>query len=308
MPAHSAFNSKHSTMTAFFLIALSTLVSEDLACIAAGRLPHRDRRASRLRRLLFHGHLRWRHAPLCHWPRVRKTNPGGSGGFSVICRWNGLKLLQHGLPKGERRSCSHAGSCPACVPVYVAAGLFRTDFGRYTLYFAIAAGLWTPTLVGATVWLGRDIVASSVAVGWQIAITGGLAVGALFGFRKLLAYNVRRRLLGFVLRKVRWEFWPLWAAYLPVVPYILYLGLKHRSLTLFTAANPGIPAGGLAGESKSEILNQLAPSGAVAKYRVVQGPVATEFPVVLKPDVGERGSGVVIAHSPEELNAICGLG
>jgi hypothetical protein len=79
--------------------------------------------------------------------------------------------------------------------------------------------------------------------------------------------------------------------------------LKHRSLTLFTAANPGIPAGGLAGESKSEILNQLASSGAVAKYTVVQGPVATEFPVVLKPDVGERGSGVVIAHSPKDLNA-----
>ena len=95
----------------------------------------------------------------------------------------------------------------------------------------------------------------------------------------------------------------MWAAYLPVVPYILYLGLKHRSLTLFTAANPGIPAGGLAGESKSEILDQLAPSGAVAKYTVVQGPVATEFPVVLKPDVGERGSGVVIAHSAEELAA-----
>jgi hypothetical protein len=36
---------------------------------------------------------------------------------------------------------------------------------------------------------------------------------------------------------------------------------------------------------------------------MVHGPVATEFPVVLKPDVGERGSGVVIAYSPDELNA-----
>ena len=68
----------------------------------------------------------------------------------------------------------------------------------------------------------------------------------------------RRRLLGWFRRRTRWEFWPPWLAYIPVIPYILYLGIKHRSLTLFTAANPGIPRAGFVGESKSAILAQLA--------------------------------------------------
>ena len=291
-------------MTAFLLIALSTLVSEDLACIAAGTLAATGQMSFTAATAacftgIFVGDMLLYAAGRVFGRRILEIR--------WIQRYLPTKRLEAASAWLAKRGATVVFTSrfmPGMrLPVYVAAGLFRTDLARYTLYFAIAAGLWTPALVGATVLLGRDVVASSVAVGGQIAITGGLAVGALFGFRKLLAYNVRRRLLGFLLRKVRWEFWPVWAAYLPVVPYILYLGWKHRSLTLFTAANPGIPAGGLAGESKSEILNQLAPSGAVAKYTVVQGPVATEFPVVLKPDVGERGSGVVIAHSREELNA-----
>jgi len=45
--------------------------------------------------------------------------------------------------------------------------------------------------------------------------------------------------------------------YPPVVAYIAYLGIKFRSWTLFTAANPAISAGGFVGESKYQILEQL---------------------------------------------------
>jgi membrane protein DedA with SNARE-associated domain len=289
-------------MTAFLLLVLSTLVSEDLACIAAGVLA-----AS--------GHMSFATATLACFAGIFVGDMLLYGAGRIFGR-RVLKLrwVQRYLPperleaasvwlatRGARVVFTSRFTPGMRLPVYVAAGLLRTDFARYTLYFVIAAAIWTPALIGATVWFGRNVVASSVAAGGQIAITGALAIGAMFGFRKLLVYKSRRRMLGFVLRKVRWEFWPMWAAYLPVVPYILYLALKHRSLTVFTAANPGIPAGGLAGESKSEILDQLAPSGAVARYTVVDGPVTTEFPVVLKPDVGERGSGVVIAHSAKEL-------
>jgi hypothetical protein len=73
----------------------------------------------------------------------------------------------------------------------------------------------------------------------------------------ILTWQTRRRLIGWVRRKTHWEFWPPWVAYIPLIPYLLYLGLKYRSLTLFTAANPGIPSGGFAGESKSRILKNL---------------------------------------------------
>ncbi len=115
---------------------------------------------------------------------------------------------------------------------------------------------------------------------------------------------------------MRWEFWPPWLAYLPVIPWILYLGIRHRSLTLFTAANPGIPTGGFAGESKAEILRHLA---CVPEYTVVPASLpaaervkaAAEFtaraglayPLVLKPDAGERGNGVAIARSEADAAA-----
>jgi hypothetical protein len=121
----------------------------------------------------------------------------------------------------------------------------------------------------------------------------------------------RRLLLGSWRRLTRWEFWPRWAVYPPVAAYGLWLALRYRSVTLFTAVNPGIGAGGgLVGESKSEILRGLAGAGEkVAAWTVVErGAVDARegvvrvfaetqgWPVVLKPDVGERGSGVVIAR------------
>src|SRR5262249_4110288 len=71
--------------------------------------------------------------------------------------------------------------------------------------------------------------------------------------------------------------------------------------TLFTAANPGIPSGGFVGESKSAILAHLPH---VPEFRVVQPGESidvAEFPVVLKPDVGERGTGVSIARTPDDV-------
>ena len=50
----------------------------------------------------------------------------------------------------------------------------------------------------------------------------------------------------------------MWAFYPPVLFYVIWLGLKYRSLLLFTAANPGIPAGGVVGESKWDILRALS--------------------------------------------------
>ena len=39
------------------------------------------------------------------------------------------------------------------VPTYVAAGLLRADFWRFTAHFAIAAALWTPLIVGGSAFL-----------------------------------------------------------------------------------------------------------------------------------------------------------
>ena len=105
--------------------------------------------------------------------------------------------------------------------------------------------------------------------------------------------------------------------YPPVISYIAYLGIRFRSWTLFTAANPAIPAGGFVGESKYRILEQLknaaqwlpystllvceVPSQRFAEAEEFMRRHGLQFPVVLKPDAGQRGSGVAIVRSREQL-------
>jgi hypothetical protein len=106
-------------------------------------------------------------------------------------------------------------------------------------------------------------------------------------------------------RMTRWEFWPAWIVYLPLVPYLAWLAIRNRGLTSFTAANPAIPAGGIVGDSKTAILGLLPPE-VVPRTEVVPSAEAAAqfgFPVVLKPDSGQRGSGVVIARSIEDARA-----
>jgi len=126
-----------------------------------------------------------------------------------------------------------------------------------------------------------------------------------------------RKLIGRWRRLSRWEFWPPYLFYPPVVAYIIYLGIKFRSWTLFTAANPAIPAGGFVGESKHQILERLKNAGpwlpcftllplGTFDQRLAQAEEfikthALQFPVVLKPDAGQRGSGVSVVRSSEQM-------
>jgi len=129
--------------------------------------------------------------------------------------------------------------------------------------------------------------------------------------------NLDRKIRGRWKRLSRWEFWPPYLFYPPVVAYIAYLGIRFRSWTLFTAANPAIPAGGFVGESKHQILDQLkdaatwlpcstllagtVPGERIADAEAFMRQRGLEFPVVLKPDAGQRGSGVTIVRSAEQL-------
>src|SRR5205823_5037379 len=92
--------------------------------------------------------------------------------------------------------------------------------------------------------------------------------------------------------------------------------VRRRSLTLFTAANPGIPSGGFVGESKAAILSSLnrvpdflllpvkLPADAqIARVNELMVAHKLSYPIVLKPDVGERGKGVMIARNDDDLQS-----
>jgi hypothetical protein len=118
----------------------------------------------------------------------------------------------------------------------------------------------------------------------------------------------------------QWEFWPPWFFYIPVVVWYLLLALRHRSLTLPSCANPGMFTGGIIGESKMATLLDLQhtspewvagsflvePGTPEARSMALEAGMAEQrlgFPLVLKPDVGQRGSGFRIAKNMAQAMA-----
>ncbi|MEO0899213.1 MAG: hypothetical protein AAFY71_22570 [Bacteroidota bacterium] len=100
-----------------------------------------------------------------------------------------------------------------------------------------------------------------------------------------------------------WEFWPAQIANIPVVGMWLYFAIKARHLFFFSAANPAIETGGVLGESKIDILNQIPAAykpltlfhQAGTSYPEWMDSIekaGLSFPLITKPNVGERGLGV----------------
>jgi hypothetical protein len=125
---------------------------------------------------------------------------------------------------------------------------------------------------------------------------------------------VNARVAVAISRLWRWEFWPMWAFYAPVAAWIAWLVVKHRGIGLIAAANPGIPDGGIVGESKFDISSRLPHEWTIPSVRIDAAPVESRtwrvaqtiaqlgwrFPLVCKPDVGQRGSGVKLVRSLED--------
>lgn len=214
------------------------------------------------------------------------------------------------------------------LPTYVAAGALRMPVWLFVGYFAIATLIWTPLLVGIAAVYG-DIAeqwfSRYTAVGVWMMIGGALLLWfTLQLVIHALNWEGRRLLRGRWARLTRFEFWPRWAFYAPVVVANMVLALRYRSLSLFTIANPGMPLSGLTGESKADILTALAPSKRVAPFCVLRASkeagttthdprqdqlhafalgAGNGFPLVLKPDRGERGKDVAIVADQEQANA-----
>jgi membrane protein DedA with SNARE-associated domain len=201
------------------------------------------------------------------------------------------------------------------LPTYLAAGALKANFAKFSLYFLLASIIWTPILVGTTAFSQEFLFRGNTIL--------GLLVILLF-LRLVLKFSRqknRRLFVGKMRRMANWEFWPLPLFYAPVVMYILRLAFKHHRLTVFTAVNPAIPAGGFKGESKKAIYDGLvrssSASGFLPEYTLLSDALPADekicrarlfmsekgltFPIVLKPDAGERGKDVKVLNSIKYL-------
>lgn len=118
----------------------------------------------------------------------------------------------------------------------------------------------------------------------------------------------------FFYKFTRYEYWPWWLFYLPMLPYYLYQALRTGSLTYPTSVNPAIYGGGFYGEKKTDILQHLSSEYLATTVFVEKGSTFPQildlisanglsFPIIAKPNVGERGTNVEKVESATQLEA-----
>ena len=123
------------------------------------------------------------------------------------------------------------------------------------------------------------------------------------------------RVMGHWRERLNHEYWPWPLIYLPVFPFALWHAVRTGHGAFFTNVNPGIDLGGFFGERKSEIFARLPVSAypttvlveASTPFHEVEErmrQVQLIIPLIMKPDVGERGTGVMIVRSMDELKAL----
>jgi membrane protein DedA with SNARE-associated domain len=204
------------------------------------------------------------------------------------------------------------------LPLYVAAGATGVPFRRFAGWSLLACCIWTPAIVLTAGHLSAvAAMLAPHATANTLAFQGGGALLTIPFIRLLRAAgspSQRQRLAAKVARWQRWEFWPMWLFYLPVGLWLVWLTIRHRGVTM-TAANPGMPDGGTVGESKSDILASLPTDVTIPSFRLAPEQIGARlarcrlemtrkgwaFPLVLKPDVGQRGAGVRLARDWNEV-------
>ncbi|MCC6546367.1 VTT domain-containing protein [Candidatus Sumerlaeota bacterium] len=194
------------------------------------------------------------------------------------------------------------------IPTYVGAGMIHASVTRFLLATLAASLVWTTLLLYLVSRVGEAVLPLLGEMKW--AIIGGILLVFL-----IYTYIQRRRR-----RKAAtgvdepeavasvFEFWHPALFYIPVVFYYAWLAIRHRSISLPSLANPSIYSGGICRESKSQILS-LVPDvhrGVIPTFIIHDKSTGESFeellarmelnglgfPVVGKPDEGQRGAGV----------------
>lgn len=132
--------------------------------------------------------------------------------------------------------------------------------------------------------------------------------GQVESFFEKLLYSLKKSLIV----AGNWEYWPFHLVYAPLYLYWFYLSIKARSFFFFSQANPSIENAGFTNERKSRIYammpQQYYPKTVVCKQNMsienitaLLAEKSIGFPMIAKPDIGERGTQVKLLHSIVEL-------
>ena len=192
------------------------------------------------------------------------------------------------------------------LPAYLSAGFRRMPPLVFAAITAVSALVWV-ILVFAAIRLAPSRSEAFGRHAGQAAILGMTLFLMLHLWRKW-GMIARRKIAFAAMRVVKWEFWPAWLFYSPITLFCLWFGLRYRGFALPAIANVNQKNGGIIGESKIAILEQLlktSPESTAESYLIGAGTPEERlgnvrklfeenglcFPFVLKPDVAQRGAG-----------------
>jgi hypothetical protein len=122
----------------------------------------------------------------------------------------------------------------------------------------------------------------------------------------------------FFIRLTNWEFWPFPVLYFPVFFVYVWYALRARSFFFFSTSNPSIEYGGFFLESKNEVGKLMhakyTPLTIYCKQGVSLSTVlhkiintGIQYPLILKPDIGAKGVGVIKIENEKQLADIIAL-
>lgn len=209
------------------------------------------------------------------------------------------------------------------LPTYLVAGLLKVPAGRFIAITAAACVVWVAALFAFSYHVGMMVISEFAmfrSEAGKLGVCIVVAVILAWPLRRVLKRVSLRSLFAGIQRMVHWEFWPPALFYIPVIGKYALLAIRYRSLSLPTIANPGMHTGGLIGESKFETLADLArvrPEFTAETHLVrfvsaeqqaeevcrIRSDDHLHYPLVLKPDVGQRGHGFRVIHSDEEARS-----
>jgi membrane protein DedA with SNARE-associated domain len=224
---------------------------------------------------------------------------------------------------------------------FVACGWARVPLSQFTLASLSVSALYLPLTLYLALTFGDALDAQVGWLAWPLLLGALVAASAIrrhvFGFgnaaeadplaptssvaeshRGMPALADADRVLASA------EKIPPALFYFPLVLSWIWLGIRHRSLTLPSAANPYIHTGGMWGESKSGYFDQVSglARASIAAYAVLKrgekgASVAQDcdralqlmvsqglsFPLIAKPDIGWHGHGVRLIANDVQLAA-----
>jgi hypothetical protein len=115
----------------------------------------------------------------------------------------------------------------------------------------------------------------------------------------------------------RLERLPKWLNLVPILLQWVWLSLIYRSISLPSAANPAITAGGMVGEGKREYFETMGPHAlactadvtdivndgpdGIAAARTALAARGLTYPIIAKPDIGWCGFGVRLVRNDGDL-------